>query len=236
MYWSNVPQAVVSAQRRVFEYLGIELEQQRADGLPHGEWMDAVLNDAAEDDVVVMVDVDAFPLSRNAYDRSVAIAQAGSVFGLAQSANHLPSRDQIYAGPMYLAVSKSTWTKVGRPSMRATHLADAGQALTTAAQAHGHGVTLIMPTACMIPRWALADRGVFGIGTFYGECEFFHLFESRAQAHGDLMVQVASDVATGRKLDFVRYLSATSPMPVEASAVSRARQWLGRKVAGRTTR
>jgi len=57
-----------------------------------------------------------------------------------------------------------------------------------------------------MPVWALAHSGVFGVGTFYGENEFFHLFESRKPYSSDIFSAVASDVINKNPLNFERYL------------------------------
>ncbi len=208
LYWSNVPKAVLGHQRRVFAALSRPLEQQELDRKAHGEWMTEVLERAAADEIVVFCDIDAFPLTAAAYDRAVAAAAAGAVFGLAQYANQ-KSNEHLYAGPMFLAVARATWEQLGRPDLARNAIFDAGENLSTAARAAGVPVELVMPCASLVPRWALADQGVFGIGTFYGACEYFHLFESRRKTGTNIMAAVSDDVAAGRPLDFGRYLQVT---------------------------
>jgi len=208
LYWSNVPKAVLGYQRRVFEALSLPLEQQQIDRKAHGEWMTEVLERAAPDEIVVFCDIDAFPLTAAAYDRAVAAAAAGAVFGLAQYANQ-KSNEHLYAGPMFLAVARATWERLGRPDLSRNKQFDAGENLSAAARAAGVAVELVMPCASLVPRWALADRGVFGIGTFYGACEYFHLFESRRKTGTNIMAAVTADVAAGRRLDFAHYLEVT---------------------------
>ena len=205
LYWSNVPTAVLGHQRRVFEALNRPLEQQELDRKAHGEWMTEVLAQAAVDEIVVFCDIDAFPLTAAAYDRAVEAAAAGAVFGLAQYANQ-KSNEQLYAGPMFLAVARQTWERLGRPDLSRNARFDAGENLSTAARAAGVPVELVMPCASLVPRWALAGQGVFGIGTFYGACEYFHLFESRRKTGTNIMAAVSGDVAAGRALDFAGYL------------------------------
>lgn len=208
LYWSNVPPAITAAQRRVFERLGLPLDQQELDRQPHGEWMNLVMARAAEDEIVVFCDIDAFPLSAEAYHRAVAAARAGSVFGLAQYANQ-KANEGLYAGPMFLAVARRTWIALGSPDLSRNREFDAGENLTVEARRQGMPVELVMPCATLLPRWALANRGVFGIGTFYGDCEYFHLFESRRRTGTEIMKAVTEDVASGRPLDFQRYLAVT---------------------------
>lgn len=206
MYWDNIPPPVLQGQRRVFDALGVPLQQQRADRVRHGTWMNRVVASLGDEEVVVFFDIDAFPLGKAIVDRAIAIARDGGIFGLAQTANHRPTRDQVYAGPMFLAFSGATHRRLGRPSLETSAQFDAGQALTAAAQAQDVPVELLYPSACIVPKFALADRGVFGIGTFYGAAEAFHLFESRDARNLALFDAVVDDTAAGRPLNFARYL------------------------------
>ena len=65
-------------------------------------------------DIVVFCDIDAFPLSRQAYLNAVAHAEQGAVFGLAQFSNHKKTQD-VYAGPMFMAFRKDCWEALGKP-------------------------------------------------------------------------------------------------------------------------
>lgn len=227
MHWNNIDPAIIDGQRRVFESQGLALRQVNADGVRHGPWMNAVLNELGPGDTALIFDIDAFPLHRAIVERALAVADAGGIFGLAQTANHRPTRDQIYAGPMCLAVSIATWQALGRPDMRSNDRLDAGQALSVAAQAAGRHVELLYPTNCIAPRWPLAHRGVFGIGTFYGDNEVFHLFESREQRNLELFRAVVDDVVAGAPLRFGRYLDIAAGMPAAAPRAKGLRRWFG---------
>ena len=65
---------------------------------------------------------------------------------------------------------------------------------------------MVRPTACVQPKWPLGHQGVFGIGTFYGDNEYFHLFESRLRKNQRIMSAVADDIVAGQGLDFGKYL------------------------------
>ena len=211
MHWDNIDPRLIDGQRRVFEALHIPLQQHRAHRVEHGEWMNDVIRQQPDDAVLVFCDIDAFPLQAAAYQRAVEFARQGGVFGLAQYSNHKPTVD-LYAGPMFLAFSKSLWQALGSPSMKRSKTGDAAEALTLAARAQGQSLHLVKPTACIAPKWALKDQGVFGIGTFYGEAEFFHLFESREPAHETLFLQVVEDVVAQRPLQFGVYLQIMSAL------------------------
>lgn len=205
MYWDNISPAVLQGQRAVFDVLGIPLVQERANRVPHGEWMDAVAQRLGADDIVVFADIDAFPLTSAAFHQAIEVAAAGGLFGLAQFSNHKPTQS-LYAGPMFMAFSKALWVKLGCPSLKRDKQCDAAEAMTLRAQSAGVPLTLMKPTACLHPKWALKNEGVFGIGTFYGDLEFFHLFESRLPAYEQLFGLVVDDVVAQRPFQFSRYL------------------------------
>lgn len=230
MHWDNIDPTIVEGQRRVFEAKGLALRQVNADGVRHGRWMNRVLGELDAGDSVLIFDIDAFPLQRGVIDRALAVAGAGGVFGLAQTANHRPDSDRIYAGPMCLAVSIATWHALGRPDMASSAQFDAGQALSVAAQAAGRRIELLYPTSCIVTRWPLGHRGVFGIGTFYGDNEVFHLFESREQRHLELFKAVVDDAVADAPLRFARYLEIAAAPEAEAGAPRRRRglrRWFG---------
>lgn len=208
MHWNNISKPILEGQKLVFQALQITLIQENADGVSHGQWMDDVLQRHSSDDVLIFCDIDAFPLNSKAYLRAVDVARRGALFGLAQFSNHKKTTD-LYAGPMFMAFTKQTWERLGSPSLTRTKSFDAAEALTVLAREQSIEVDLIRPTSCLIPKWALAEHGVFGIGTFYGECDFFHLFESRLPAHEHLFKLVVADVVAGKKLNFSVYLEAT---------------------------
>lgn len=208
LYWNNVSPTILAGQRSVFKKLAIPLDQCLSDGMAHSDWMHQVIDLANPDEILVFCDIDAFPISKHAFEKAVACAGSGKIFGLAQTANHLPFRDSIYAGPMFLAFRKRTFLEIGSPSLQPTTEFDVAQMLTLVAIEKGVGVELTYPSCCLEPKWALSDRSVFGIGTFYGDTEFFHLFQSRQSAYIKLFDLVAQDVSTGTKLNWDQYLKA----------------------------
>lgn len=204
--WSNIAPEIREGQARVCAHLGIPLQQHERDRLDHGTWMDQVLTQAPENALVVFCDIDAIPLRRDAVVRMVARAGEGALCGLAQSANHLGDPGHVYAGPMFMALRRRLWDEVGRPSLTADASNDPAQRLTRAAEAAGIPVETMLPTGCLKPMWNLAGRRVFGIGTFYGDNDFFHLFQARKKRNIRVFARVCDDVVAGRPLDFGSYL------------------------------
>ena len=232
LHWNNIPALVLEKQASVFRQLDIPLQQDLQHKMRHGVWMNECIARAADDDVLVFCDIDAFPLNRGAYERAVAAAAQGRVFGLAQFSNHRDTTE-LYAGPMFLAFSKTVWERCGRPDMRSSPGHDAGEALSIAARGAGLPLQIVRPCGCLIPKYALGREGIFGIGTFYGENDFFHLFESRDPAHEEILAAVADDVAAGRPLGFANYLSIAHRLQQSTGAVETRpqRSWLRRLFA-----
>lgn len=206
LYWANIDQKLVEQQASVFEHLNIPLEQHCCDGEDHGDWMTRLLGRANDDEILIFCDIDAFPLSFDAYKRAVEAASKNHLFGLAQFSSHTPN-SEIYAGPMFLALRKSFWIQLGSPNLRASSDHDAAEILTCICRERDKTVELVMPKCCIDVKWALGNQGTFGIGTFYGELEYFHLFESRVEKCISLFELVASDVKNDRPLSFSNYVS-----------------------------
>ena len=89
MYWDNIDRRVVDAQRRVFEHFGFSIDQQERTGWGHGAFLDEYMAGLGEDDVVLLMDIDCFPLNREIVDKAFAAAREGRLFGCAQSSNHI---------------------------------------------------------------------------------------------------------------------------------------------------
>lgn len=167
--------------------------------------MNQILEKASSDDTIIFCDIDAFPLQRAAYLQAVEHAQAGKLFGLGQFSNHKPG-NEVYAGPMFMAFKKDLWEQIGSPGLRSSKLHDAAEVMTALARQQGLQVELVYPSGCLIPKYSLGNEGIFGIATFYGKNEFFHLFESREPAYEALLDAVAQDVVQDRALNFKHYL------------------------------
>lgn len=224
LHWNNIPAAILNGQKAVFQALEIPLFQDNQHGTKHGVWMNDIIARSADDDIIVFCDIDAFPLSRAAYEHAVEVAKSDGLFGLAQFSNHKQS-DAIYAGPMFMAFRKSLWLSAGSPDFKSSKTYDAGEAMSISCTQIGVPLTLVKPTACVIPKWGLKDQGLFGIGTFYGDNSFFHLFESRHPAHERLFDAVVADVSAGAPLGFSRYLAIAHENPSENSAQRKQSAW-----------
>jgi hypothetical protein len=165
--------------------------------------MNDVMESAEPGKILLFVDIDAIPLNREALVLAMKTAGEGGILGCAQAANHMDRAHFIYAGPMFLALTKKTWVELDRPSFHADAEFDAGMRLSDLATQRGVAIRLLYPNVVCIPKWKLADAGVFGIGTFY-EGKVFHLFESRKGAlYVDLFSYIAGNVLNDRVVDYL---------------------------------
>ena len=204
LYWANIENSLLLNQRKVFDYLKIDLVQDFRDKKEHGSWIEEIIINS-KDDIVVIADIDAFPIKREAYINGINEARRVGIFGLAQHSN-LDSNNELYAGPMFLFIRRDLYFELGTPALSPTPKVDAAEIISILAKKAGYTPSLLFPTVTIEPKWSLGDRGVFGIGTFYGELEFFHLFESRMKSSLTLFESVANDIFNSNKLDFGYYI------------------------------
>lgn len=220
-YRYNIEPRLLQAQARVFDHFGVPLHQDRDDKSNHADWLTNLMRREDGDDVIVAADIDAFPLSFEAYAALVAKAESGAIAGLAQTTNDKdPSK--IFAAPMFLALKRSVYQSFGSPDLAAYDTGDVAQILTDTAHERGVEVALTYPRFAIQPVWPLADKGIYGIGSFYGDLEFFHLYQARFSHTIDLFCAVADGAVAGRH-DWARYLEimAKAPPPTKGGFLSR---------------
>jgi hypothetical protein len=210
MYWDNVDRRVIDAQRRVFEHFGLSIDQRERTLVDHGDFLDAFMTELGEDDVALLMDIDCFPLNREIVDRAFAAAREGRIFGCAQSSNHIDP-DRIFVAPMFMAISRRTWDRLGRPRFRSDENNDVAQRLNDIAVKAGIEIERLYPWACIVPRWRLGDVALFGIGTFY-RGGVFHLFESRMTPFMFVLFEVADAVVNDRPIDHLALVRKALPL------------------------
>ena len=200
LYWDNIDPRVVEAQRKVFAHFGLTIDQRERTHVDHGDFLDAYMAEIAEDDVALLMDIDCFPLNREIVERAFAAAREGRMFGCVQSSNHIePNR--IFVAPMFMAISRRAWDKLGRPSFRPDADNDVAQRLNDVAVKAGVEIEMLYPWATIVPKWQLGDIALYGIGTFY-RGGVFHLFESRWTPFNYILFDVADAVVNDRPIDY----------------------------------
>jgi hypothetical protein len=192
LYWDNVDPELVTAQRNVFNHLGLPLEQHRINGMDHGEWIDWVMS-RARSEVILFIDIDCVPYSRAIVERRFNQALNGVLVGAEGAANHIdPWRS--YAGAWYVYISVPYWKAFARYSARAMACYDTCQAWTDCWKYYKGDVELIPPTESIYPRWNLPGRPqAYGIGTTYGD-DCFHLFNARTGTDSHLFLSECAKI------------------------------------------
>lgn len=212
-FMNNIDMKTVGLQRSVVEKFnrsGVKHYQIQVE-MPHGVAMDYFwalngspgekmreynLEQQYEHDVVLFLDIDAFPIADRAIDTYLAYAYEGHLAGNAQSSNHIGDGQHMFAAPSAVAISKEIYDKIGRPSAFENERADVGEEWTYKAVEHKIPVDLALPLRYNEPpfryAWELKDsppywnlaKGYpnYGVGTTFGDDLgelFYHQFQIR---------------------------------------------------------
>jgi hypothetical protein len=223
LYWDNIDPRTVKAQRDVFAHFGYAVDQRERTGVNHADFLDAYMADLEADDVALLTDIDCFPLNGEIVARAFAAAREGRIFGCAQSTNHIDP-DRIYVAPMFMAIAKRTWETLGRPSFRSDEQNDVAQRLNEVAEAQGVEIERLYPWASIVPKWRLADVGLYGLGTFYNG-GVFHLFESRHTPFSFILFDVADAVLRDLPIDYATLMSRAQNTRADQKWARRFTRW-----------
>lgn len=182
-------------------------------GVPTGPFLDKNLEQQADHDVVVILDIDAVPLHEDALEYYVQEALKGKLIGNAQRSNHIENNQHVFAAPSTSAISRESFKKIGNPSAAETARSDVLEEYTWAAEAAGVPVDLVMPLRFdraplrydwetdRRPYWPLADgMPVYGMGTTYGRDEkdlFFHNFQIRMEGQESAFWEKCEGILNG---------------------------------------
>jgi hypothetical protein len=180
---NNRPPEFAEYQQRVFARLGIPLNHILVDfsRFTHGAAIDYFLTKiGALYDYLVLFDTDAVPLKPGFIDLAYEkIRDKRTLFGLAQQSNHIfvnGSKNHVYVGPGTLAISRSMYIRLGRPTFQETIRSDAAEELTWRAEELGYTIALVFPSHVHERLWDLGNGHCFGVGTTYGD-SIFHAFQ-----------------------------------------------------------
>lgn len=199
LHWPNLHQIITESQKMVFKELNIPLIQYK-EKILHGLWMNRVIENSGED-VIGFFDADCIPINPKIVIDSVNYVKENKTFiGLAQATNNKGDPMHIFAAPSFFIIHKDCYEDMGRPSFLETARSDVAQEVTYKAQSMGIKFKLIYPTHYEgIPvssggrPWRLADYGVFGIGTLFGE-SIYHLYQGRENKNALLFQKRAHEV------------------------------------------
>jgi hypothetical protein len=144
-------------------------------------------------DTILMLDIDCIPLNTRALEYTFDRAESGVLIGNAQRTNYLKNDQHIYPAPSGVAITKSLFEKIGKPSFGVTNRGDIGEELCYKCEEAGVEVELYMPLNYEEEAytynnqrevWDLKDgQPKYAIGTTFGDASsnemFYHLFQCR---------------------------------------------------------
>jgi hypothetical protein len=130
-------------------------------------------------DVIVFLDIDAIPLTVDAFEFLYEKASKGTLVGPAQRSLHLQNDRHIFIAMSAAAFSRQKYAEYGRPSFGTTQYGDIAESLTYTWEARGAPIHLMRPTHVEVPLWPYEVDGekIYGHGTTFGGM-FYHEFES----------------------------------------------------------
>jgi hypothetical protein len=218
MYWKNVDPEIVDIQLKVFKALGLKLEQFERTGQKHGSFLNESLRFAKLNDILVFVDIDCVVMNTDVVYKAVEFARKGGIWGCSQVANHTKDTLHAYAAPMFHAISKKTWLKIGSPSYASNKNNDVGQNVTRQAQKKNINIYLARPLYSLIPKWPHGRDYPYGIGTFY-EHGVFHLFESRKGIYNMLFRLIGESIINKNEIDYLELTNIAKRIEIKATFI-----------------
>lgn|SRR5574343_51509 len=172
----------------------------------HGDILNKFVNKAFYElgyDAILIMDVDAIPLSRHAVDWMWDVIYAGSLIGNMQISSHLQNNYHVYAGSSFIGFSEKTYRKLGRPNFLPNYDGDTCEQLTYNARVKKVPLYLFTPfhidsTNEKGEYWDLRNGYKYGIGTSFnlsgGMPVSYHLFGSRLNLFNDLFFKKCEEI------------------------------------------
>ena len=199
LYWPDTDPGIVKAHSDVMKHLGIDV-CYTIQQYPHGQWMDAVM-EQTDSDIVVFLDIDCVPTNMTVFDDAIEwVAKHQSFLGIAQVSNHIKPASHIYAAPAFLVVYKKAWEFLQKPTFAEVPWGDVGENFSYSAEMAGLKYKTLMPTHYHKrpdgERWFLHSYGEYGIGTHF-EGGVFHLYQGRMPQNQKLFKKVCRDIIKG---------------------------------------
>ena len=219
-YMENIPLAVRQAQREVVDaYRGEIPFEQLLTHYDHARSIDYMMRDglqASGCDTLILLDIDAIPLSKRSFDILLEMTQRGSkITGAPQASNHLhpPYNEDLFVAPSVMCITHRLWDEIGRPSAEPDRHNDVAQRFSR--QAGGQRVSMLdiysyekAPEPVMLPDgkvdappfWKLGlTKDRYGLNTTFhlgGEPIFFHSFQSWAPGQQSRFIERCSEAMT----------------------------------------
>jgi len=225
-FMPNINSKTVELQRKVVEKFNpLKIQHLVIKGeIPHGMFMDYVwslngqsvstlkIEKQLDVDVVLFLDIDCLPVSANAIELYLTKALEGKLIGNAQRSGHIQNNNHLFAAPSALALSATSFDKIGRPSAMETSRGDVAEEYTYAAEANNIAVDFVSPVRYdrdvyrydweqdRRPYWTL-ENGLpnYGLGTTYGDGDdlFWHNFQIRVEGQQEQFWKKCEELLNG---------------------------------------
>lgn len=225
MYWDNIAPEIREKQSEVFKRMSYPILQLERTGQQHGEFLDNQMHLASSEDILIFVDIDCIPLNQSIIKEAIEFAASGGIWGCAQVSNHLSDPNHIFIAPLFHAIQKNTWLKIGSPSYQRDDDNDVGQRVTRQAEVHHIPMHFSNPEFSLIPKYRFQNLYPYGIGCFF-QGGIFHLYESRRKEFRPLFTQVCNAILNLQPVD---YLGLTN-QALEIEAKRRLKEKLKRPI------
>lgn len=199
LYWDNGTR-LVEAQKKVYEHLGININYHHLNGVPHGAWMNNIMDNTTSD-VVGFIDNDCVITNKEILHQCLSYAgNKESFVSAAQVTNHIQPCSHIFAAPCFFIISKKCYDKLGRPTFSETPRSDVCEEICYVAEEAGVKYRALYPThyerSPIEGLWALSNYGYCGIGThFVGG--IYHLYQGRYNINVELFEKRCQDIING---------------------------------------
>lgn len=225
-FMPNIDQKTVELQKKVVEKFNpLKLQHLVIKGeIPHGMFMDYVwslngqsvstlkIEKQLDFDVVLFLDIDCLPVSANAIELYLTTALEGKLIGNAQRSGHIQNNNHLFTAPSALALSSTSFDKIGRPSAMETSRGDVAEEYTYAAEANKIAVDFVPPVRYdrdvyrydweqdRRPYWTLENElPNYGLGTTYGNDNdlFWHNFQIRVEGQQEQFWKKCEELLNG---------------------------------------
>jgi len=206
-----IDEKIVDYQRKVVEkFTDIPLVSLKygftLDTMSHGD----LLNHAVSKlfyyqgiDCVLILDIDAIPLSSEAVQKTFDLAYSGALVGNIQKANHLPT-DKTYVAPSYMCFTRLLYEYAGSPTMNESNITDVGGRFSINCERFNIPMIKFLPVHSEAPvddtglMWGLGEGlPTYGHGTTFaheGVPLTYHLFNSVRNTHNELFYKKCEEL------------------------------------------
>jgi len=200
--WTNNDPRMIEAHKKVFEFFNLPINYT-FENIHHGVWMDQIFH-TSDAEILVFFDFDCVPLSKEAVEEAISLAQNGYLVGNAGITNCIKAKHDYFCAPSFLAISKKYYEEIGKPSCVNCEIkkSDIAQNLTRAAIEKEKRLKTYFPTSFQTTSesngiWRLSGYGYFGIGTIFDE-KFYHLAQGRMSYNVNLFVETCNYIINGQ--------------------------------------